>query len=107
MLLHILLPTGPKGLWVLCLGPPWHHSPLKGDLELCKTCVSVCTPVVLCSERVEERWFGAVNRPFTLLMSQGVGAVSRSQGAPRSAQLLGGWLSSRGSGKETRADLRS
>lgn len=64
MLLHILLPKGLEGLGVLCWGPPWHCSPLKGarDPELCKTCVGVCTPAALreifALSGVEERCFG-------------------------------------------------
>lgn len=64
MLLYILLPKGLEGLGVLCLGPLWHRSLLKGarDLELCKTCVGVCTPEALreifAPSGVEERCFG-------------------------------------------------
>lgn len=66
------------------------------DLEICKTCVGVCTPVALresfASSWVEERCFRGVNRLFTSLTSRGVMllvGVREPQGVLR---CQGGWL---------------
>lgn len=102
MLLHILLSKALKGLGVLCLGPPWHHSPLKGarDLELCKTWVDVCTRAVLRESFAlsgVEGCSGGVNRLFTSLMSRGVMLLVGVREPQGVLSCQGGWLSRGGS----------
>lgn len=113
MLLHMLLSKGPKGLGVLCLGPSRHWSPLKGagDLELFKSCVSIYTPVVLSESlppsRLEERYFGGVNRLFTSLMSGGVMLLVGVRELQGVLSCQGAGSAGEGPGQETRADFRS
>lgn len=83
-----------------------------GDLELFKSCVSVYTPVVLresfALSRLEERYFGGVNRLFTWLMSGGVVLLAGARELQRSACCRGGAGSAgEGLGQKIRADFRS
>ena len=78
-------------------------------MELFKTCVSVCTPAMLresfALSGVEKTCFGAVNRLFASLMSQGVrllAGVREPQGVLRGAGSAG-----EGPGQETGAEFRS